>query len=229
LGAALCENLETGKMELNQIIIGDCRELIQGVTEASVDLIFTDPPWDDASLPLYEWLAHASARVLKEGSFVLAYCGNARYPDILGYFGAAGLTYFDTFCGVQLNSDDMYFHKKLFMGWRPIVVYSRGEAQPINWVPNAAYTNRDKRYHPWGQGVEPIRRWINGLSRPGDLVLDPFCGGGATAAVCIELGRNYLTFEIDPQTAEVARRRLATTQPPLFVLPGEQQLEIFKS
>jgi hypothetical protein len=36
------------------------------------------------------------------------------------------------------------------------------------------------------------------------------------------LGRNYLAFEIDPETAERARARVLATQPPLFVLQPHQ-------
>ena len=39
------------------------------------------------------------------------------------------------------------------------------------------------------------------------------------------LGRRYLAFEIDPDTAEMARERVRMTQPPLFV-PEPQQLEL---
>jgi len=49
------------------------------------------------------------------------------------------------------------------------------------------------------------------------VVLDLYAGSGTVAAVCKQLGRHWLGFEIDPQTADKARRRIADTQPPLFV------------
>jgi len=36
------------------------------------------------------------------------------------------------------------------------------------------------------------------------------------------LGRRYLAFEIDPDSAELARERVRNTQPPLFVPQPEQ-------
>ncbi len=46
--------------------------------------------------------------------------------------------------------------------------------------------------------------------------LGPFCGGGTTAAVCIALGRHFLTFDTDPASIEMARQRLAWNDLPLF-------------
>jgi hypothetical protein len=39
------------------------------------------------------------------------------------------------------------------------------------------------------------------------------------------LDRRYLAFEIDPETADIARQRVRETQPPLFT-PEPQQEEM---
>ena len=53
----------------------------------------------------------------------------------------------------------------------------------------------------------------------GDIILDPFCGGGTTAVVAKQLGRNFIAFEIDPATADIARKRLELVQP--LLMPEE--------
>jgi DNA modification methylase len=53
-------------------------------------------------------------------------------------------------------------------------------------------------------------------------VLDFFAGSGAVQMGCKMLRRNYLAFEIDPDTAETARQRVAITQPPLPIEMPEQ-------
>ena len=45
-------------------------------------------------------------------------------------------------------------------------------------------------------------------SRPGDVVLDPFCGSGSTLVAAQSLGRRYIGIEIDAEYAEVAQARL---------------------
>jgi DNA modification methylase len=50
-------------------------------------------------------------------------------------------------------------------------------------------------------------------SAPGDTVLDPFCGSGTTGVVALRHGRKFLGIELNPEYAEMARRRIAG---PLF-------------
>jgi DNA modification methylase len=63
------------------------------------------------------------------------------------------------------------------------------------------------------------------FTKPGAIILDPFCGSGTCPAVCIEFGCHYLAFELDPQTAETARERLAEILPPI-IIPEFQQLNM---
>jgi DNA modification methylase len=35
---------------LNQIILGDCYELMKGVPDGSIDLVLTDPPYNTTAL-----------------------------------------------------------------------------------------------------------------------------------------------------------------------------------
>lgn len=45
---------------------------------------------------------------------------------------------------------------------------------------------------------------------PGGTVLDPFLGSGTTARVALSLGRSCIGIEIDPEYADLARRRVNT-------------------
>jgi len=76
---------------------------------------------------------------------------------------------------------------------------------------------------PWSKPPEWVAYYIEALSNEKSVILDPFVGGGTTSVVCKILGRNYIAFEIDSDTAELARERVRNTQPPLFVLEPEQQ------
>jgi site-specific DNA-methyltransferase (adenine-specific) len=60
-------------------------------------------------------------------------------------------------------------------------------------------------------GAKPLplmRAIVRDYSRPGDLVVDPYCGGGTTALACAIEGRRCITCECDPKTFELARKRL---------------------
>lgn len=60
-------------------------------------------------------------------------------------------------------------------------------------------------------GAKPLglmRAIVRDYSRPGDLVVDPFCGSGTTALACAMEGRRCVTSEVDPNTYDLAVRRL---------------------
>jgi DNA modification methylase len=61
--------------------------------------------------------------------------------------------------------------------------------------------------------LELVRRLVLTLSRPGDILVDPFAGSGTTGVVAAECGRKFLGIELRERFAEVARGRIATTNP----------------
>lgn len=69
--------------------------------------------------------------------------------------------------------------------------------------------NREERgSHPTQKPVG-VMQWVLELAtKPGDVVLDPFCGSGTTGVACIRLGRRFIGIERDAKYADVARERL---------------------
>ncbi|KOR50286.1 hypothetical protein ADT25_00545 [Xanthomonas oryzae] len=57
----------------------------------------------------------------------------------------------------------------------------------------------------WGNQMRPF---VRHFSRPGEQVLDPFCGFGSTLPAAALEGRNAHRMEIDPARAQLARTRL---------------------
>ena len=39
------------RLPLDQVLLGDCVEVLQGLPAESVDLVFADPPYEDAEAP----------------------------------------------------------------------------------------------------------------------------------------------------------------------------------
>lgn len=70
----------------------------------------------------------------------------------------------------------------------------------------------EDRFHPTQKPQKALERLILASSNPGDIVLDPFMGGGSTAAACITQNRNYIGFEIDPDYYATAVERLSCQQ-----------------
>ncbi len=70
--------------------------------------------------------------------------------------------------------------------------------------------------HPTAKPVALGMLFVNLHSRPGDVVLDPFCGAGAFLVAAKQAGRRYIGLEVDAGWANKARRRLASTPRPLL-------------
>ena len=58
--------------------------------------------------------------------------------------------------------------------------------------------------------VEPC---ILAGSKPGDLVLDPFCGSGTTGVVALRYRRNFVGVEINPEYVKLAEKRIGQEAP----------------
>lgn len=55
---------------------------------------------------------------------------------------------------------------------------------------------------------ELVRPCILAGSRPGDTVLDPFCGSGTTGAVAIQESRDFIGIEINPEYSKMSEQRI---------------------
>jgi site-specific DNA-methyltransferase (adenine-specific) len=67
--------------------------------------------------------------------------------------------------------------------------------------------------HPAMFPTALIREFLLLLTRPGDLVLDPFMGSGSTAVACKQLGRHYIGYDLNPEYCALALERLEAVQP----------------
>jgi ParB-like chromosome segregation protein Spo0J len=92
----LLEEARINKRELPKgckLLLGDCIEVSKQIPDDSIDLIFTDPPYDLESLPLWEKLADIGVRVLKPGGSLVAIIGGYCLPQIIDIFRESGLNY----------------------------------------------------------------------------------------------------------------------------------------
>lgn len=68
------------------------------------------------------------------------------------------------------------------------------------------------------------RNVILRYSKPGDLVLDYFCGAGTTAVECKLLGRKCIAIDINEKAIELAKRKIAFSVEPIQIslIPDEE-------
>lgn len=70
--------------------------------------------------------------------------------------------------------------------------------------------SEEKKYgkHPTQKPLELLNRIILSSTRPGDIVLDPFCGSSTTGIAAFCKGRQFLGIELEEEYLKVSLKRL---------------------
>ena len=197
-------------IEYNKIYNENCLEGMKKISDGSVDLIVTDPPycigttsnghkcsWDDNNLikPFFSLLFMEWNRVLKEEAEIYINTDwrtyPILYPIVQKYFRVRNLIVWD----YEWVKGD---HKRRFYAgerdvWR---------IKPIN------FTNLKTKKHQAQKPIELIEKMLLNSSNKGDIILDCFVGSGTTAVACINLNRQFVGFEIAEKYFDIANKRI---------------------
>jgi len=195
------------------IVLGDFREMCADLPDSSVDLIFTDPPYDRESLPLYDALAAQAKRVLRPGGSLLTYCGHYLLPEVIQRCTQAGMRYW--WLNAHRHAPGFTLARMKEYGtivqWKPIAWFvkeTRGDKHTL--LHDLVEADREKDTHPWQQAVGVASYYIDNLTAPGALVVDFMCGGGTTLLAADRLGRKWRGYEINEKARCDAIERIAS-------------------
>ena len=113
-----------GLIESNLVRIS--RYYSRQLYDNSIDLIFTDPPYDKESVPLYSDLALVAQRILKPGGSLITYCGTYAVQEILQYMKDVDLQ-FHWIIAVKLKSPyDKFWVGSVTIKWKPMLWFVKG-------------------------------------------------------------------------------------------------------
>ena len=193
------------------LIQGDALELAEKyIPDGSVDLIFTDPPYPKEYHYCYEFLAREAARVLKPNGFLITYAGPYWKHRVMMTLGEY-LDYYYDFILMHRGNTSILWPRRIITGYKSLLCYTLNgsKAVPVtNVLGKYDGAGGDKRFHRWGQEANSARYYIDVFSHEGDLIVDYFLGAGTFAEVCKALNRNFIGFEIDKETYDIARARV---------------------
>jgi hypothetical protein len=91
--------------------------------------------------------------------------------------------------------------------WKPVLIYSNGiPDRTLGWMVDLITGGRgDKAAHDWAQPESEAKQILERMTRPGEVVLDPFMGSGTIPRAAHKLGRVAIGCEVDRQNYEIAR------------------------
>ncbi|QDV39558.1 DNA methyltransferase [Tautonia plasticadhaerens] len=194
------------------VLAGRFQDLGGRIGDATVDAIWTDPPYSRAWVEDGQWadLGGLAARVLRPGGVLATYCGVAYLDRVLPQLCGAGLAYFWTFSVRYSGLSSRNYQVNAINKWKPILVFGKGRAKFAGAIPDSwEGGGRVKALHEWEQPEQECLYWLHRLAGPGSVVLDPCCGSGTTLVCAGRVGMRSIGFDCDPGAVALARARLA--------------------
>ncbi len=230
-------------MDIN-LRLGDARELIKQLPDRSVDLIFTDPPynlssystgnikmswrkefnndlaeWDKENFIPLEW-ADEFRRILKPTGNIFAFCSY----NLIGKWHEAFDPLFDTFQFVvwhKTNPPPKLYRAGFLNSCELIVcMWNKGhiwnfgrQSEMHNFIESPICMGRERvknPTHPTQKPLKILNKIIEIASHEGAVVFDPFMGVGSTGVSAVQLSRNFIGFEVNPEYFAVAKKRIET-------------------
>lgn len=192
------------------IRLGRFREALADLADESVDLILTDPlwQWDEESLRVWDDLGQLAARVLRPGRALVAYSGSGCQAEAMARLGAH-LSY--VWSGsLPLTGRHSEIAAVLARdASTPILFYAKDRYEPRHWFVNAvASPGPEKDAHPWQKPLANVAYYLRCFSEPGELVVDPFLGGGTTAVAAAKERRRFVGCDTDPVAVQTSIDRV---------------------
>lgn len=174
-----------------------------------VDAIITDPPYPAEFVHLFSDLSEHAARLLKPNGVMIAMVGQSHLPAYIERL-SEHLDYRWTGCYHVQGPRNRIHHRKVATGWKPLLIFQPPGANP-EFLLDDTFTSEadDKEHHHWGQSESGMSAIVERLTEPGDLIVDPFLGGGTTAVVSHDMGRRFIGCDIDAAAVHAARDRFS--------------------
>jgi 16S rRNA G966 N2-methylase RsmD len=208
----LVAQAESGELPLDVTVThGDFREILAALPDNSIDMIFTDPPYDAESIPLYGDMARLAAQKLKSGGSLITYVGHYAIGEIYNLM-VQHLRYWWIIADKHNGNAARLIGKNVFVEWKPLLWFVKERRGNSEYVADLFESSQPSKVeHDWQQDTSEAEYYIERLTNPGDLVVDPFLGSGTTLLAAKRLSRRALGIEINEENVKIARHRLQTT------------------
>jgi len=200
-------------------ICGDSLSTMSGMEDDSVDIVFSDPPYnvkkdygifkDNLTPQEYrswmEKIVEQSRRIARKG--VVFYVGGKHtklFFDLIP--DAHFIPVHKKAIGAMAGNYFMQYHS-MFSTVKP-VKKTKDLWDDIR-LPGEGFYFREPRYdHPGLTSLKLTEKVLESFTLEGDLILDPFGGVGTTAVACKNMKRDCILIELNQKYLDVAQERL---------------------
>lgn len=170
-----------------------------------------------------EWLALAK-NILKENGSIFISGTIHNIFDIKTYLDELKFKIINIIIWHKLDPPPLIYKNKFRFSYEFVIWASKGSSHYFNynemfkienkemedvWNIDAVQMNEKKYgYHPTQKPELLLERIISATTKPGDLVLDPFCGSGTTCYVAKKLGRRFIGIEKNVKFFNISIKRI---------------------
>jgi len=186
-----------------------------GLRKTQVDNARSGKLFEHNDIEFKEWLPEVY-RVLKEGTHCYIMINGRNLCELQTEAEKVGFMYQNLLAWKKNNSTPNRYYLQCL---EFILMLRKGAARNINdmgvtnclSVPNIIGKEEGK-VHPTAKPVKLMELLISESSNEGDIVLDPFAGGGSTLIAARNLKRNYIGYEIDELYYNISLKGLTQEQ-----------------
>ena len=208
-------------LELDKIYNIDALEGIKQLPDDSVDIAFTDPPYNvkkdygisKDNLPDWKYIQYIGhlivdlKRVTKKGyAFYVDWKHFQRYWQLLP--DATPIIIFKRSTGNIKDRNGIMQHHHIILTNIKTEKKVKSIWDDIRVLGEGYYFNEKRFNHPAQTTLKGTKRFIEMFSNEKDTVLDCFMGIGTTAVACKQSNRKFIGFEANQEYIDVANDRL---------------------
>ena len=220
-------------LPINQILCGDCLDILKDFPDSCVDLVLTDPPYGIGKRLVtggggggWHTMVNSGADEwdIKPSPEVFDRMFQVSHNQIIwgGNFHAMPP------CDCPLCWDKVRPNQKNTSEWEYGWSSMVGRARLFRYCGNGGFVSKEFKQHPTQKPLA-LMEWCLSFFPEAKTVLDPYCGSGSTCVAAKKLGRNFIGIDISPEYCAIARERLEAVESGVPVREARKgQMGLFK-
>jgi DNA modification methylase len=176
--------------------------------------------WDHGNFDLFNWIPQYT-KILKQNGSIIIFCSYRYLSHIISTLesNSCDMVVKDVIVWQKRNPMPRNINRRYVQDMEfAIWAVKKKSKWVFNKLPDVPYNRSlyttstvaggEKLGHPTQKSLELMKKLILVHTNPGDIILDPFMGSGSTGAAALELDRNFIGVEMEPEYFQMAKNRL---------------------